>query len=346
MHRDICGSNILVAENTVSGEPDGVTIIDFGLATTTRQETLTQPVVADAGADSLAYIAPEQTGRMNRSVDHRSDLYSLGVTLYELFTGQLPFQTDEALELIHSPHSRQNGQSPLTAASMSLLPEPLVGDHTQTDREERRRPLPVNAVGLGADLVTMPGSTAAHRKLLNPLNWDRVISVTACRFAQKLYGRQSEIAQLVATYDRVAQGNTELQFIAGYSGVGKTSLVHEIKRDVVAKEGVFVEGKFDQLQQTPTLLCLGAGLHAVGRTIGWRRVKPISPAWRAAILDAVGDYGQILIDIIPALERIIGPQPDVPQLGGLENQNRLNYTFNRFISRLATPEHPLVVFPR
>ena len=338
MHRDICSSNILVDANIVSGKPDWVSIIDFGLATTMRQGELTQPVAADAVAGSLAYIAPEQTGRMHRSVDHRSDLYSLGVTLYELFTGQLPFQTDDALEMIHAhiavrpvPPQRHNTAlpEPLSEIILKLMAK-NAGDRYQS------------ALGLGADLVRcldqlQRTGTVESFKLGQDDFSDRL------QIPQKLYGRQSEISQLVATYDRVAQGNAELLFVAGYSGVGKTSLVHEIQRDIVSKDGIFVEGKFDQFQRT---LPYSAWSQAFTQLVNnWLAESEINlTGWQETILDAVGDYGQILIDIIPALEHIIGPQPDVPQLGGLENKNRLNYTFNRFISNLATAEHPLVVF--
>jgi hypothetical protein len=338
MHRDISSSNILVTENTVSGEPGGVTIIDFGLATMMRQEEISQPVATDAVAGSLAYIAPEQTGRMNRSVDHRSDLYSLGVTLYELFTGQLPFQTDDALEMIHA-HIAVKPVPP--RKHNTALPEPLseiilklmaknAGDRYQS------------ALGLGADLVRcldqlQRTGTVESFELGQDDFSDRL------QIPQKLYGRQSEISQLVATYDRVAQGNTELLFIAGYSGVGKTSLVHEIRRDVLSKGGIFVEGKFDQLQRT---LPYSAWTQAFTQLVkNWLTESAVDLAgWRETVLDAVGDNGQILIDIIPDLERVIGSQPSVPLLGGYENQNRLNYTFNRFTSSLVTPEHPLVIF--
>ncbi|MBL0712138.1 MAG: AAA family ATPase, partial [Desulfosarcina sp.] len=160
---------------------------------------------------------------------------------------------------------------------------------------------------------------------------------------QKLYGRQAEIQQLKTIFNRAITGSAQLLLIAGYSGVGKTSLVHEIQKEVITKQAIFIEGKFDQFHRA---LPYSAWEQAFTQLVNnWLAGSETSLAgWRETILDSVGDNGQILIDIIPALERIIGPQPKVPQLRGIENQNRFNYYFSHFISSLATSENSLVVF--
>ena len=338
MHRDISSSNIMVADNALPDGSDRVTIIDFGLATSLRQDELAQPIVPDVVAGTLAYISPEQTGRMNRAIDYRSDLYSLGVTLYELFTGQLPFQTGDGMEMIHAhiaiqpiPLHEHNDEIPEIVSEIILK---LMAKNAE-DRYQSAR-------GLSADLdkcldqLQRTGSIETFELGQDDFSGRLQIS-------QKLYGREAEIKQLLDSYDRAAQGNPELLYIAGYSGVGKTALVHEMRREVLMRQGIFIEGKFDQLQRTlPYSAWEQAFTQLANNWLAESESK--LEYWRETILEAVGENGQVLIDVIPALERIIGPQPEVPQLGGLENQNRFNYTFNRFISGLATPESPLVVF--
>ena len=338
MHRDISCDNIMVAEDIASGEVGPVTIIDFGLATTIRQDEQAQPVAPDVVAGTLAYISPEQTGRMNRAVDYRSDLYSLGVTLYELFTGQLPFQTGDTMEMIHAhiaiqpiPPHEQNDEIP---EMLSVIILKLLAKNAE-DRYQAAR-------GLSADLARcldqLQNSGVVESFELGQDDFSGRLQIP-----QKLYGREAEIEQLMDTYERMSQGNTELLYIAGYSGVGKTALVHEMRREVLMRQGIFIEGKFDQLQRTlPYSAWARAFTQLVNNWLAESEAKLAQ--WRDTILQAVGDNGQVLIDVVPALEPIIGPQPKVPQLGGFENQNRFNYYFNLFISSLVAPENPLVIF--
>ena len=185
-----------------------------------------------------------------------------------------------------------------------------------------------SAVGLGADLEECLNQWQRSGRI-EPFELGENDFTGRLQFPQKLYGREAEIAQLTNAYDRAAAGNSELLFIAGYSGVGKTALVHEIRRDVLIKEGVFVEGKFDQLQR---MLPYSSWAQTFTQLVNnWLAESEANLAGRReTILEAVGQNGQILIDIIPDLERIIGLQPPVPQLSGIENQIRFNYTFNRF----------------
>jgi predicted ATPase len=275
---------------------------------------------------------------MNRQVDYRTDLYSLGVTLYELFIGQLPFRTGSALEMIHChiarepkpPHRIDAGvPGPLSDIILKLLAK-NAEDRYQTAR------------GLRADLKICLDQWQSYNRI-EPFELGSDDFTGQLQIPQKLYGRQAEIEQLRTILDRTIAGQGQLLLVAGYSGVGKTSVVREIHKDVISKQGTFVEGKFDQFQRS---LPYSAWAQAFTQLVNnWLAESEANFAgWRDAVLNAVGDQGQILIDIVPALEDIIGLQPDVPQLGGTENQNRLNYTFNRLISSLARPEHPLIVF--
>ena len=332
MHKDINPSNILVAED------GGVYIIDFGIASNMRQEHQQRISVDDGMMGSLAYISPEQTGRMNRSIDYRTDFYSLGVTLYELFTGQLPFQSDDGLKVIHghiarlpNPPAEINDDIPLPISDIILK---LLAKNAE-DRYQSAR-------GLQADLRYCLDQLQATDQV-EPFDLGRDDFIDRLQIPHKLYGRQAEIDQLLIAFNRVTQGNAELLLVAGYAGVGKTALVHEIHKPITAKRGYLIEGKFDQYQRT---IPYYAWVQAFSELVNNWLVESETDIdqWRAMILEAVGEHGQVLIEIIPNLELIIGPQPDVIELDATETKNRFSYIFQRFVMALATPDHPLVVF--
>jgi predicted ATPase/signal transduction histidine kinase/DNA-binding response OmpR family regulator len=305
--------------------------------------TLTEPVTIETQLSlldraCLPYVSPEQTGRMNRQVDYRTDLYSLGVVCYELLTGNPPFLSGDPLEIIHNhiakeplPLNELNSEVPIQISKIVMrLLEKNAEDRYQT------------AHGLQADLKSCLDQWQRTGRIETfQLGGDDFTG--RLQVPQRLYGRQAEIKYLQTILDRAVTEQAQLLLVAGYSGVGKTSLVHELQKDIIAKKGIFVEGKFDQLQRT---LPYSAWEQAFTRLVDhWLAESETSFAgWRDTILDAVGDHGQVLIDIVPPLERVLGPQPDVPKVGGVESQNRINHLFTRFISCLATQEHPLVVF--
>lgn len=338
MHKDISSINILVGDDDLPGSEGGVHIIDFGLSSARQQEHASRLTVDDTLAGTLAYISPEQTGRMNRQVSNRSDLYSLGVTLYELFTGRLPFKSSDALGMIHDhiarqpkpPHDIDSGiPAPVSAIILELLAK---------NSEDRYQ----TAMGLQTDLIRCLNQWKNKGRIEQFIL--RADDFTGrLEISQKLYGRQSEVEQLRSVLDQSIAGQMQLLLVAGYSGVGKTSVVHEIQKEVISRHAIYVEGKFDQLGRT---LPYSAWAQALTQLVNhWLAGnKSDLDGWRKTMLEAVGVQGQILTDIVPALESIIGPQPDVPRLGGMESQNRFNYIFGRFINSLATAEHPLVVF--
>ncbi len=332
IHKDITPGNLVY--NPATGQ---LKLIDFSLATRLRREEVgfQSPSVLEG---TLAYISPEQTGRMNRAVDYRTDLYSLGVTLYELLTGQRPFASDNPLELVHAhlarlpqpPHQfNPRLPAPLSAIIMKLLAK---------NAEDRYQ----SAEGLVADLeyclehLDSPASLAAF----TPGRNDRA---ERFQIPQALYGREAEVARLLATFERVATGGRELLLVAGASGVGKTVLVHEIHKPVTARRGYFIAGKFDQYQRTiPYLAWVRAFTGLVYQLLTESEAQ--REAWRTAIQAAVGANGRLVTDVIPNLELIIGPQPAVPLLEGREAQHRFEFVFRSFIKALAQPHHPLVVF--
>ena len=338
MHKDVSSGNILVASGDAPGSQNGTYVIDFGTASAMPEQGAGELATDDSLLGTLAYISPEQTGRINRVIDYRTDLYSLGVVLYELLAGQLPFDSNDPLELIHdhiarSPPPPQEIE-PTIPGPVSDIVLRLLAKNAE-DRYQTIR-------GLLVDLENCLDQWRRKGRI-EPFRLGRDDLSGRLRIPQKLYGRQAELERLRSILDGAFTAQPQLLLVAGYSGVGKTSLIRELKRDIAEKRGTYLEGKFDQLQRNRPY---SAWQQAFTKLVdNWLAQSEASLSRRrGVILEALGDQGQVLIDIIPALEQVLGPQPEVPELGGVGNQNRIHYLFNLFIACLATPEDPLVVF--
>ncbi|MBD2683389.1 MULTISPECIES: ATP-binding sensor histidine kinase [Nostoc] len=331
IHKDIKPANILIHPHTKQ-----IRIIDFSIASLLPKETpeIKSPNILEG---TLAYIAPEQTGRMNRGIDYRSDFYSLGVTLYELLTGELPFESDDLLELVHChiarmpPELKNKKQIPqvLSAIVMKLMAK---------NAEDRYQ----SALGLKYDLEKC---LAQLRETGNIIDFKIAQRDVCDRFAipEKLYGRETEVATLLEGFERVANGNSEIMLVAGFSGIGKTSVVNEVHKPITRQQGYFVKGKFDQFNRNiPLSAFVQAFRDLIGQLLSESDVQLIT--WKAKILAAVGENGQLIVQMIPELERIIGKQPPVSKLSGSAAQNRFNLLFQKFIQVFTTKEHPLVMF--
>jgi len=331
-HKDINPYNIIVNSSL-----DKVKLIDFELSTRmTRVDVPLQSPSVLVG--TLAYLSPEQTGRINRSVDCRSDLYSLGVTLYEFSTGQLPFVTDDILELVHChiakcavPPDQINPDIPKVISDiiMKLLVK---------NAEERYQ----SATGVLADL----------RHCLKSVNETYSIDffkagemdyANTLKIPQKLYGREQEIESLLESFNRISRGKGEMILIAGYSGVGKTALVREVHKPMTDKNGYFASGKFDQLQKDIPYSAITSAFNELCRYM-LTEDNHIVEAWRKNITAALGNNGQVVIDIIPDLQLIIGKQPNVIALGAIETQNRFLVYLKEFIKIISSEQHPLIIF--
>jgi predicted ATPase/signal transduction histidine kinase/DNA-binding response OmpR family regulator len=337
IHKDINPSNIVYNPTTSQ-----LKIIDFGISTALSREypALQNPNRLEG---TLAYISPEQTGRMNRTVDYRTDLYSLGVTFYELLTGQLPFNSDDPLALVHA-HMAQ-APSPVTVLSPTV--PPIVSDIVMKLLAKNAEDRYQSAFGLKADLERCLAAVTDLQGLedLEGLHFELGQDDYSGQFhiSQKLYGRSKEITTLLASFDRAAAGSRELMLVAGYSGVGKSALVAEVHKPITEKRGYFVSGKFDQYQQhTP----YAAFTQAFNQFADLLLTEPETTLqrWRDTILAAVGNNGAVLTEVMPSLENVIGQQPAVSKLGGQESRNRFNFTFQNFVQAISTAEHPLVVF--
>ncbi|MCP4135247.1 MAG: AAA family ATPase [bacterium] len=328
IHKDINPSNIIwnIEQNIVK-------IIDFGIATELTREitSVKNPNVLEG---TVAYISPEQTGRMNRSLDYRTDYYSLGVTFYWMLTGRLPFESKDLLELVHS-HIAVEPVSPHEIdATIPETVSKIVMKLMAKNAEDRY----LSAYGIKADLEQCRDTEPRSDFELGKHDVSDKFQIP-----QKLYGREQELETLMSAFERVRKGSTELMLVSGFSGIGKSVLVNEIQRPVVKHKGYFISGKFEKLKKDVPYSAIIPAFTGLARQILAEGDANID-RWKEKILSALGPNGIIVTDIIPLFELIIGKQANVPSLGPVESQNRFNRLFQRFIKVLAGKEHPLVLF--
>ncbi|HZD50300.1 MAG TPA: serine/threonine-protein kinase PknK, partial [Silvibacterium sp.] len=333
IHRNVKPGNILA--DSACGH---VWLTGFGIASPLpRERQLPAPPAEIAG--TLAYMAPEQTGRMNRSIDSRSDLYACGVTLYEMLTGALPFTATDPIEWVHCHIARQ---PMLPSERVKGLPEPIsaiVMKLLAKTPEERYQ----TASGVEADLRRCLAALESVGRIDRlPLGMhdmsDRLL------IPEKLYGRESEIEALLASFDRVVGlGTTELMLVCGYSGIGKSSVVNELHKVLVPTGGLFAAGKFDRYKRDIPYATVAQAFQTLVRQILAKSEADVE-RWRGILRKVLGRNGQLIVDLIPELEFVIGKQPPVPELAPQDAQNRFQMVFRRFLSAFAQPEHPLALF--
>jgi predicted ATPase/class 3 adenylate cyclase len=332
IHKDIKPSNVIVA-------PDGeaVRLTDFGIAVRLAR-ALSHQVSPGLLEGTLAYMAPEQTGRMNRAVDRRSDLYSLGATLYELLTGASPFVSDDPLEVVHQHVAR----APVPVAAARPAVPAVVSDVVQRLLQKNAEDRYQTARGLAHDLRRCLADLAPDGAIA-PFPLGRRDASDAFQIPQKLFGREREVAALRAALDRAARGGVELLRVHGPSGIGKSALVGEATRLTAAARATHVGGKFDQYRRD---LPYTAVLQAFAQLAQQLLTEPEARllGWRAQLVGALGPNARVLVDLVPELAPVLGPQPDVPALGLAEAQVRFTLVLRGFVRALASAEHPLVLF--
>jgi len=285
-----------------------------------------------------AYVSPEQTGRMNRPVDYRTDCYSIGVLLYRMLTGQLPFQADDPLEWAHCHIARL---PTLPGEIVSELPQ-AVSDIVMKLLSKLPEDRYQSAHGLQADLDRCLAQWQAGR--IEPFPPGMEDSPTHFQISHKLYGRDHEAGLLLAAFEHmVASGQVALATVSGYSGIGKSTLVDALRKPIVAKQGYFISGKFDQYQHDIPYATLTQAFHELVRQLLAESEARIA-GWRQRIQAAVGVNGQLIVDVLPQVEIIIGPQPRVPALPPIEAQNRFRMALRQFVTAFASEAHPLVLF--
>jgi predicted ATPase/signal transduction histidine kinase len=332
-HKDIKPANILV--DVARG---GVWLTGFGIASRLPRER-PDPEPPDEIAGTLAYMAPEQTGRMNRSIDGRSDLYSLGVTFYEMLTGELPFTAADPMEWVHChiarqpvpPHER-NVETPI---ALSLITMKLLAKTA----EERYQ----TAAGVEADLRRCLAEWESQGRV-DPFPLGARDSSDRLLIPEQLYGREREIETLLACFDHVvAHGTPQLVLVSGFSGIGKSSVVNELHKALVQPRGLYASGKFDQYKRDIPYATLAQAFQSLVRSLLSRGEVEIG-RWRNSLNDALGSNGQLIVNLVPELELILGKQPAVPDLPPQDTKNRFQMVFRRFLGVFARKEHPLALF--
>jgi len=333
VHKDLKPAHILV--NCTDGQPR---LTGFGIASQLRRERQA-PEPPETLAGTLAYMAPEQTGRMNRSIDARSDLYALGVTLYQMLTGLLPFTAADPMEWVHChiarkpvpPSERLAGvPRPVSAIVMKLMAK-TAEERYQTaggvERDLRRCLAEWDAEGYIGDFAL--GQQDTPDRLLIP---------------ERLYGRANEVETLLTSFDRIVKvGAPELVLVSGYAGIGKSAVVNELHRVLVPPRGLFAAGKFDQYKRDIPYATLAQAFQSLVRPLLGKRESELS-VWRDAFLEALGPNARLMVDVVPELQLVIGEPPPVPELEPQQAQRRFQLVFQRFIGVFARAEHPLALF--
>jgi predicted ATPase/signal transduction histidine kinase len=333
VHKDIKPANILVDHATGK-----VRLTGFGIASRLRRERQS-PAPPETIAGTLAYMAPEQSGRMNRSIDTRSDLYSFGVTLYRMLTGSLPFTASDPVEWVHCHMARKplppHERLPSVPATVSAVVMKLLAKAA----EERYQ----TAAGAESDLRHCLLEWETHHRV-DEFALGEHDTPDQLLVPEKLYGRASEIEMLLSACGRVAKsGRPELVFVSGYSGIGKSSVVNELHKALVPLHGFFASGKCDQHKRDIPYATLAQAFQSLIRPLLGTSEAGLHD-WRDAFHEALGSNGSLVTNLVPGLQHIIGDQPPASDLPLQDAQARFQQVVRRFIGVFARPEHPLALF--
>ncbi|MDY6934553.1 MAG: AAA family ATPase [Spirochaetota bacterium] len=334
IHKDIKPINILINKNTRR-----IKLIDWGISSILINE-IEDIYNSEVLRDTLPYISPEQTGRMNRFMDYRTDFYSLGVVLYEMLIKRLPFFSFNPIELFHS-HIAKNPQPPVEYNPE--VPEAIsqiIMKMLSKNAEDRYQ----YAGGIVEDLERCINQIKREGKI-EPfvIGGDDLLHVDRILIPQKIYGREEEIGILMRAFDRISNGASGLMLVAGYAGVGKSVLINEVHKPIVEHRGYFLWGKFDQLRMNVPYSAIIQAFQGFIRQLLTESEERIN-LWKELLKEALGNNGRIIAEIIPEVELLTGKQPEIPELRADESQRRFHLVFQDFIRVLSKADHPIVVF--
>lgn len=333
VHKDVKPANILV--NCTDGQPR---LTGFGIASRLPRQRQA-PDSPETIAGTLAYMAPEQTGRMNRSIDARSDLYALGVTFYQMLTGALPFAATDAMDWVHCHIARKPVPPSQRLNDVPTVASAIVMKLLAKTAEERYQ----TASGVEHDLRRCLRQWEALERI-DPFSLGERDIPDRLLIPEQLYGREREIDTLLAAFDRIVKGGApELVLVSGYSGIGKSSVVQELHKVLVPPRGLFAAGKFDRYNRDVPYATLAQAFQGLVRPLLGKSDTELN-RWRDALREALGPNGRLIIEVVPELKHIIGEQPPVPELPPQDAQRRFQWVFRRFIGVFARPEHPLALF--
>lgn len=328
IHKDINPSNIVWNMDT-----NQLKVIDFGISSDLSIEKHQNLCALDG---TLLYVSPEQTGKVNRIIDYRSDLYSLGVTLYEIFTEKLPFTGDDA-EIIYGhiakiPEEPKKVNHQIPSAISDIIMKLMA-----KNAEDRYQSL----LGLKDDLVYCLENFKISGRIINFEIAQKDIS-RRFQIPQKLYGREKELDKLIQIFEALQTSEVKLLLVSGYSGIGKTSIIREMYQIIINKGGYFISGKFNKLEGNNPYSAIIAAFRDLLKNLilEYKNIE----VWKKKLLDTLGSNGKIIVELIPELKQIIGDQPEIPKLSPTEEKNRFQMVFRDFIKAFATKEHPLVIF--
>ncbi|MBP6984991.1 MAG: AAA family ATPase [Alphaproteobacteria bacterium] len=332
IHKDIKPDNLLIHPNTL-----GIQLLDLSLASQLTVEN--QEVVSVQKLEgSLPYMSPEQTGRMNRPIDYRSDYYSLGITFYEMLTGSLPFTSNDPLEYVHF-HLAIEPKS--ASKAYNLVPQMLskiVAKLMAKSADDRYQ----SAEGLLYDLELCHQGWLNNHKI-EDFNLGSRELLNKLTISSEMYGRENEVKQLMSAFDRVKDGNLECVMIGGYSGIGKTTLVNELQKPITQENGYYISGKFDQLLRTTPYTAFTTAFSKLIQNWLTESEERLEERKNRLLL-ALGSSGQVMIDFFPEIELVLGKQPEIEKLSPEQAQNRFLFFFQKFISCIANRDEPLVIF--
>lgn len=332
IHKDVNPYNIVI-----SGDARQIKLIDFGIATQLSHE----PAIAqgaNALKGTLAYISPEQTGRMNRTVDHRTDLYSLGVTFYQMLSGHLPFEAKDPIEWVHNHIAKQPISIQKYKPDIPDMLVKIIMKLMAKNAEDRY----ITAYGLKSDLEYC-AKVWGQAKTIPEFPLGKNDRAGMFQISQKLYGRDSELQLLLTAFDEIKEGKKGLVLVSGYSGIGKSALINEIHKPIVRQRGYFASGKFEQLKKNMPYLGIIQAFRQIIKQLLSEDAECIA-SWRKKILKELHGNGHVIIDVLPELEKLIGIQPLLPDLSVIEKKERFENSFFDFIRVFAQADHPFVLF--